>query len=94
MTFGFTPRAELELALAVEYYDGLRADLGERLTQEMLATIMQLLQYPRSGVLVRGEVRRMVLPRFPFSVLYRVDDAHDHLTVLAMMHHRREPTDI
>lgn len=94
MTFGFTPRAERELAFAVEYYEAFGAELSERLTQEVLATIMRLVEYPKSGPRVRGEIRRMVLPRFPFSVLYRVDDDLGHLTVLAVMHPRKDPTEI
>lgn len=94
MTFGFTPRGERELASAVEYYEELGTELSERLKQEVLATIMRLLEYPRSGARVRGEVRRMVLSRFPFSVLYRFDDERDHLTVLALMHHRKDPTEV
>ena len=94
MTFGFTPRAEYELACAVEYYEDLSKDLSERLTREVMATITRLLDHPMSGPRVRGEVRRMVLARFPFSILYHIDDKRDHLTVLALMHHRRDPTEI
>ncbi len=44
---------------------------------------------PERWRIVARDVRRYLLPRFPFSLIYRVRP--DHLRILAVKHHSRQP---
>ena len=48
------------------------------------------MRYPAAGVVVRGFVRRLILPKFPYSLLYRVVD-DNLIRILAIAHHKRKP---
>ncbi|MGH8771908.1 MAG: type II toxin-antitoxin system RelE/ParE family toxin [Burkholderiales bacterium] len=48
-----------------------------------------LLQYPGLGPMWRHGKRRLVMKRFPFSVIYTV--VADQIRVLAVAHHSRRP---
>jgi toxin ParE1/3/4 len=48
-----------------------------------------LMRYPEAGSKVRGSIRRLTLPKFSYSLLYRVME--EQIRVLAMAHHKRKP---
>ena len=82
--------AERELAEAVDYYNHEKPALGFEFRSEVEQAARFLSQYPRAAPLVRAGVRRFVLPRFPYSLLYREVDLAS-LRVLAVAHHKRDP---
>ena len=53
------------------YYDEARRGLGEEFLHEVERAIACLDQYPEAAPKVGREVRRLVLARFPYSVIYR-----------------------
>lgn len=82
--------AERELAEAVAYYNQEKPGLGFEFRDEVEQAARFLSQYPRAAPLVRPAIRRFVLLRFPYSLLYReVDPAS--LRVLAVAHQKRDP---
>jgi toxin ParE1/3/4 len=81
--------AEQELLDAVSYYEEQETGLGLEYLGEVEHAVNFLMRYPEAGSKVRGSIRRLTLPKFPYSLLYRVME--EQIRVLAMAHHKRKP---
>jgi plasmid stabilization system protein ParE len=86
----FHPLAEQELVDAVTYYEEQRVGLGLEYLEEVEHTVSFLRRYPEAGSKVRGSVRRLTLPKFSYSLLYRILE-NDQIRILAVAHHKRRP---
>ncbi|MCC5622189.1 type II toxin-antitoxin system RelE/ParE family toxin [Nostoc sp. CHAB 5715] len=86
----FHPLAEQELVDIASYYEEQNQGLGLDYLTEVQGAINLLMRYPAAGVVVRGFVRRLILPKFPYSLLYRVVD-DNLIRILAIAHHKRKP---
>ena len=64
-------------------------DLGERFGDEVERVVELLLENPKLGAPIDGEIRHFVLRRFPHSVIYAV--INDVLYILAVAHGSRAP---
>ncbi|MEW6350267.1 MAG: type II toxin-antitoxin system RelE/ParE family toxin [Thermodesulfobacteriota bacterium] len=89
MTFSFHPDAELELNEAIEYYERRTPGLGYDFSVEVGTTIQTIISHPEAWPVVAADLRRSLVKRFPYAVLYTVEQ--DHIHVLAVMHVRRSP---
>jgi len=85
----FHPEARHELRAAVLFYEGEARGLGRDLLQEVRAALGRLAEWPASGTRDGSDVRRVVLGRFPFTVVYQVQG--DALEIVAVMHQRQRP---
>lgn len=85
----FLESARNELAAASTYYDSQNPGLGQELVREVRRLCGSILDHPMAGSEIRPDIRRRLLRRFPFAILYSVDE--DSILVIAMAHHRREP---
>lgn len=81
--------AERELAEAAVYFERESPGLGSAFITEVERCVAGILEYPESGLVLAGAVRRRLVRRFPYSVLYSVQA--DHIRVLAVMHAKRRP---
>ncbi len=72
MKLEFHPEAELELIEAALHYELQVPGLGERFESEVQRATDFLLDHPEIGPPVDPDLRRFVLPRFPFTLIYRV----------------------
>ncbi|MCC5646856.1 type II toxin-antitoxin system RelE/ParE family toxin [Nostoc sp. CHAB 5824] len=86
----FHPLAEQELVDVASYYEEQNQGLGLDYLTEVEGAVNLLMRYPAAGVVVRGFVRRLILPKFPYSLLYRVVD-DNLIRILAIAHHKRKP---
>lgn len=89
-TVVFNSLAEQELADAAAYYEEQRPELGLEYLEEVEHAVNLLRHYPETGSKVQGSVRCLILPRFPYSLLYRVLE-DGQIRVLAVAHHKRRP---
>ena len=92
MTTRFLSRASDELAQAVHYYEEQRPGLGNELLFELDSTLTTMEAFPFAWPVIMNDVRRALLARFPYGVLYRADESE--ITVAAFMDLRRDPKDI
>ena len=83
--------AALEETLEIEtYLESQSLGLGTAFRAELNATVDTLLEFPESAPMVSPKaIRRQLLPRFPYAVLYVLMD--DLLLILAVTHTRRAP---
>lgn len=86
---GFHPEALAELGEAVDFYETEAAGLGTDLLSEVETAVESVAAMPEAAARELVGVRRKVLRRFPFTIVYQVQP--QQLEVLAVMHQRRKP---
>ena len=87
--YRFHQEAEAEFDAAVVYYESCQKGLGLEFADEVEATI-QCIQYsPQTWPILYEGVRRCLTRRFPFGVLYAIEE--DAVCILAIMHLHRAP---
>lgn len=90
MRLEYHPAAIEDLNSAIRHYDGKRTGLGDGLRAEVYIAIDSILESPlRCKESERG-IRRRLVRRFPYSILFRMP-AVDTVRVLVIRHHRRNP---
>jgi len=89
MNFFFHPEAEKEFIDAINYYEGIEAGLGYDFAGEVLLCIQRILEYPQAWTGIDDQIRRSLVNRFPFGVLYSIEE--NEIYILAVMHLHREP---
>jgi len=85
----FNPLAERELWKAAEFYEAERTGLGGEFLDEISRSLAFAVEFPEAATVIRGSVRRLVVSRFPYSILYR--RLQGGIRVLAIAHHKRRP---
>jgi plasmid stabilization system protein ParE len=89
MVASFHDLAKVELKEAAQYYEAKSTGLGGAFVAEAERSVAAILEYPKSSPIARGSIRRRVLRRFPYGLLYRVRG--QQLRILAVMNLRRRP---
>jgi plasmid stabilization system protein ParE len=89
MSFRLHPDAEEELSEAIRYYEDVEPGLGQDFAVEIYSAVQRAIANPRAWTVLDGEVRRSLVRRFPYGVLYAEDDGG--ILVVAVMHLHREP---
>jgi len=89
MTFSFHPEAEKELILAIDFYEEKERGLGRDFALEIYSTVERILTYPDAWPIVEEDIRRSLVKRFPFGVLY--SKLEEEIVIMAVMHLNREP---
>ncbi|MBL0141074.1 MAG: type II toxin-antitoxin system RelE/ParE family toxin [Betaproteobacteria bacterium] len=90
MKIAFDPAARIEFAEAAHWY---AAEAGRFLAtdfrNEVHRTLALLCDHPLMGTPAGSNTRRMVVHRYPYVVVYRIDP--DVLRILAIAHQSRRP---
>ena len=81
--------AERELNEAAQYYDREEPGLGSSFLQEVDRCLESIGAHPEEGAILRGSVRRRLLRRFPYALLYKIKPTG--IRILAMMNLKRRP---
>jgi toxin ParE1/3/4 len=84
----FLPRAEEEFLYAVAGYEDVQAGLGADFIVEVDRAVRRIAFFPKHGSPYLAGTRRIVLKRFPYSIVYVVEEAP---LVVAVAHHRQKP---
>jgi plasmid stabilization system protein ParE len=82
----FLNPAEEEMLQAAAYYEEQARGLGRDFLSEVQRTVDSIAENPGVGRVVRLSIRRRLMRRFPFGILYRVDP--DEIVIVAVMHLR------
>jgi len=85
----FTRIARQELEDAVRYYELEYAGLGSKFKEEVRKAALRIATYTKSWSIERGNVRKCLLHRFPYKVMYSLEE--DHILVIAIAHQHRRP---
>ena len=82
--------ADRELNEAAQYYEVESPGLGLAFLKEVERCLQLIVDHPEAGTILRGSVRRRLVRRFPYALLYKVKP--DGIRVLAVMNLKRRPT--
>ena len=89
MKAGFHPTASKEIVETSAYYEGEVPGLGDRFIAELERVVEVMCDQPNIGQSVGNELRRIILARFPYSLIYSIES--EQIWVIAVAHHRRRP---
>jgi plasmid stabilization system protein ParE len=81
-----------EAAAALRYHSAIGREVGAERAAELARSLDLVTSQPRAWAPTgprRADLRRRVLARFPYSIVYRVEG--DLVRVLAVMHQRQRP---
>jgi plasmid stabilization system protein ParE len=81
--------ARRELNEAAQFYDSESLGLGSAFLDEVERCTRAIADYPEAGPLIIGAIRRRLVLRFPYALLYSIKS--DRLRVLAVMNLKRRP---
>jgi plasmid stabilization system protein ParE len=82
--------AEADLAAAVAYYDGQAPGLAGRFLDEVDSALERIASFPDAWQKLSPNTRRCRLHRFPYGLIYRVND--DSAVIVAVAHLHSEPS--
>lgn len=85
----FLPDAEEEMFEAVKYYQSRTSGLGSDYLSEVERAIASIAKSPLTWPKIEGELRRRLVRRFPFGILYF--DESEEIVIVAVAHLRRKP---
>ena len=89
MKYSFHPEAEFEFVQAIEYYEEREEGLGQDFAVEVYSAIERAVAYPKAWPILKEDVRRSLVRRFPYGILYAEQDKE--IYIVAVMHLRRNP---
>ena len=87
--FKFHPDIYNEVKETFDCYESKSVGLGEDFLNELDEAFSVIQSMPRSWHMISNEFRRYLLKRFPFGVIYSLED--NYIYVVAVMHLSRKP---
>jgi len=81
--------ARRELNEAAQYYESESPGLGAAFLDEVERCTQAIVNFPEAGLLITKTIRRRLLLRFPYALLYSMRP--DRVRVLAVMNLTRRP---
>lgn len=87
--YSFLFPAEEEMTEASLFYEAASSGLGKDFLDDVQQAIDRVCEYPQSGEVVASDLRRVLLHRFPFSIIYSVET--NLILVISIAHHARRP---
>lgn len=81
--------AERELTEGALYYDSESPGLGAAFLSEVQRCIEMILDFPEAAAVLATPVRRQLISRFPYAVLYSIKPKE--IRVLAVMNLKQRP---
>ena len=83
------PDATAELIEAGKVYEQKVSTLGAQFFDAVDDAVSVISAAPERWRVIEDDVRRYLMPRFPYAIYYRV--LPDHIRILAFKHHSRHP---
>jgi len=85
----FHEQAEMELKEAAQYYELEGEGLGRAFIDELEHALRQIMEHPEAAPQINNVVRRKLIRRFPYSVMYSI--VNDTIRILAVANQKRRP---
>ena len=87
--YAFHPEAAAEFEEASAFYEVRMVGLGKSFAAEVERAVSHIREFPDAGSPGGISIRGALIPRFPYSLVYRV--VGDAVQIVAVSHHRRRP---
>jgi len=85
----FLPEAEEEMYEAARYYESQAQGLGIDYLSEVERAVVSITEFPETWPKFDGELRRRLVRRFPFGILYYIES--EEIVIAAVAHLKRRP---
>ena len=85
----FLPEAEQEMLEAARYYESQASGLGIDYLSEIERAVVAISASPMTWPILEGELRRRLVRRFPFGILYHIEPKE--IIIVAVAHLSRRP---
>ncbi len=85
----FLPEAEQEMLEAAIYYQSQASGLGVDYLSKVEQAVQAIAESPMTWPIIEDELRRRLIRRFPFGILYRIEP--EKIVIVAVAHLRRRP---
>ncbi|MEX0845552.1 MAG: type II toxin-antitoxin system RelE/ParE family toxin [Balneolaceae bacterium] len=90
ITLEIRSQAEDEFYDIVDYYREIDVSLADEFIAEFELFLEKILEFPQAGHPYLNQTKRVILDRFPYSLIYKI--YRDEIVVVyAVMHMRRKP---
>ncbi|MDI6792507.1 MAG: type II toxin-antitoxin system RelE/ParE family toxin [bacterium] len=89
MNVEFVWPADAELQEAYEYYESQRPGLGSSFLDDFDMAVNYLVSFPTAWTRISQRTRKILLKRFPYSILYYVDG--NNIYLIGIAHQHRNP---
>ena len=87
--YRYLPAAREDLNEAAAFYEASVPGLGDAFLDDVERAIESIRENPQIGAPIGRAFRRVILRRFPFSIVYAERD--DEIVIVAIAHDRRRP---
>lgn len=82
--------AQQEIDDAFDWYDTQSSGLGLKFLDDFDRSVRRIISYPQSCEKIEHEIHRCLLSRFPFGIIYGIDN--DTIIIIAVAHLHRHPS--
>lgn len=89
MNLKYLKIAREEFHDAIKYYETQQIDLGLEFQKDIRRSIERIKQFPNAYVIVKEDIRRCLLHKFNYSILYTIKD--NYILIIAISHQHRKP---
>ncbi len=89
MNILFDKLANCELSEAIAFYEIQQKGLGVSFKKEIKSAILRIKKFPSLCPIVKNDIRRYQLHKYPYKILYSVEKKH--IFILAISHNYRRP---
>jgi plasmid stabilization system protein ParE len=90
MRIDYHPAIAAELEEIRDHYESCSGGLGTGFIDEFERQILAIAAMPTRWMVVRGDIRRSLMRRFPYVILYRIIGV-DWLRITVVKHEKRHP---
>ena len=88
MKIQFDELAKAELEDAEEYYELELAGLGAQFKDEIKRGLRRIRDFPEAWTKEKGDIRRYLLHKFPYKILYSIEKNYIYIIAIAHCHRR------
>ena len=85
----FHEDARAEMAEVAHYYEDRVPGLGHAFADDVERSLKEITENPEAFGQVSNNLRRKLVSRFPYGLIYSVEQ--DCIKILAIAHHKRRP---
>ena len=85
----FHPHAQEEFISAAQFYEAKFENLGMAFIRSVQHTATTLREFPERGRRFGRRLRRVLVPGFPYALLYKLES--DRIYIVAVAHVTRRP---
>ncbi len=90
-TIFITPTATEDIAAGVEHYNAIATDLGYRFADLVSEYLVRIAELPTASAVRYKNVRCKPMKRFPFLIMFTIDEDADAVNILRVFNTYQEP---